>query len=1036
MRSLAAPLVALASLGLTACGTKWSVSDVDGDGFTTAQGDCWDAVEGPAGSGLRGADISPGVAETWYDGIDQDCRGDDDFDADGDGYVPLEEQEGRGTLGVPAAGRHLGAGDCWDAPPGVVGAGFVALNGLEQVEAAAVFPGAETDAFYDGIDQDCDGSDEFDADGDGYASDAHADRAGALGEDCDDAEPAVHPAVVIELCNDIDDDCDGLVDGEDDNVDPDGARTWYADADDDGYGDASVFEVSCSSLEGHVEDEDTDCDDADADINPGAQEICSGVDEDCDGLTDDADDTVDATQGGVERWADADGDGYGDPFDGGWTCVAPDGSAENTLDCDDTDALISPDADEVCDGADNDCNGLVDDDDPDIDLSTTTTYYSDLDGDGYGDATTGVESCRPPSDTVTDATDCDDDDSAINPDAAEAIGDGVDSDCDGTESCYVDADDDGYRPDTSTTVVSADSDCDDSGEALDSDPWADCDDTDPTRNPGEADAVGDGIDSDCNGAETCYVDADDDGYADESGATVASADEDCSDSGEALSSAPQTDCDDAASTVNPGESEVCNDGVDNDCDAATTCAITSGSLSSANLKLQGEGEGHAVAQTLHFLGDIDGDGIDDLAVGAPYFDTATAPNRGAAYLFYGSVSGVDPDASASASIVSEAARFQGAQTGAQAGRSVSGGDIDGDGINEVLVGSPGGASGAGRTWLLSGPVTASAAVLNLAATATQRSGDAEHAGWAVALNGDTDGDGTADALIGAPQSTASGPANEGPGVVTLLLGSDIQTSGFDLASGVEHTGSTTGEAVGYSVGWIDLDGDGLDDAAVGAHLSEPGSTPNNGGAVYVLAGPATTASTVDTHPYLGGSATGDWLGTSISGGADVDGDGYDDLLAGAPTADDGGANSGAVHVIRGGSTALAGGAGSLSAWATVAGADANDRLGQSVAGAGDVDGDGSDDIVLGAWKEDTVGNNAGAAYLVFGPLTSGTLDLATAGGPVRLTGEAAGDLAGWSVAGGGDVDNDGLNDLLVGAAQDDDGGANAGAAYLLLGLGG
>ena len=1035
MRPIAAPLVALAALGLTACGTTWSVSDVDGDGYTTAEGDCWDAIEGPGGTGLGGADISPGATETWYDGIDQDCGGDDDYDADGDGFVPLEEYEGRGTLGVPAAGRHLGAGDCWDAPAGTVDPAFSALNGLDPVGPAAVFPGAPADAFYDGIDQDCDGSDDFDADGDGFASDAHVDRAGAVGDDCDDAEAAVNPAVELELCNDVDDDCDGLIDGEDDNVDPAGARVWYADADADGYGDAGDFELSCSSLDGYVEDEDSDCDDSDAGVHPGAQEICSGVDEDCDGLTDDADDSVDATQGGVEAWADADGDGYGDPFVGGWACEAPAGSVDNTLDCDDTDAGISPDADEICDGADNDCNGLVDDDDPDIDLSTTTTYYSDLDGDGYGDATTGVESCRPPSDTVTDASDCDDDDSAVNPGATELIGDGLDSDCDGTETCYADADDDGYRPDTATTVASADGDCDDSGEALGSDPWADCDDTDPALNPGAAEVVGDGVDSDCDGGETCYVDADGDGYAEAAGLTVASADGDCADAGEALASAPQTDCDDAEPAVNPGEPEVCNDGLDNDCDAATLCAIAAGSLSTANLKLQGEGGGHAVAQSLHFLGDIDGDGVDDLAVGAPYFDTATAADRGAAYLFYGSTAGVDPSDAVSASIISEARRFQGSQTGAQAGRSVSGGDIDGDGIHEVVVGAPGGSAGAGRTWLLSGPVTTAASVSNLASTGTQRAGDAEHAGWAVALNGDTDGDGAADLLIGSPQSTASGSANEGPGVVTLLLGADIQTDGFDLASGVAHSGSTTGEAVGYAVSWIDLDGDGFDDAAIGAHLSEPGATPNNAGAVYVVAGPATAAATVDTHPYLGGAATGDWLGWAVSGGADVDGDGYDDLLAGAPTADDGGANSGAVRVVQGGSTALAGGAGSLAAWATVAGAATNDRLGQSVAGAGDIDGDGNDDIVMGAWKENTVGNNAGAAYVVFGPLTAGTLDLATAGGPARLTGEAAGDLAGWSVAGGGDVNGDGVDDLLVGSPQDDDGGAEAGAAYLLLGLG-
>ena len=338
----------------------------------------------------------------------------------------------------------------------------------------------------------------------------------------------------LELCNDIDDDCDGLIDGEDDNVDPDGVRAWYADADGDGFGDAATSELSCSSLEGFVEGDASDCDDTNPDVNPAAQEICSGFDDDCDGLVDGDDDSLDATGSGVESWPDGDGDGYGDAFGGGWACERPPGNVDNSLDCNDADASINPDASEICDGADNDCDGLTDDDDDSIDLSTTTTYYDDSDGDGYGDGSTGVESCRPPAGSVSDGTDCNDGDAAVNPGATEVVADGVDSDCDGNETCYVDADDDGYRPDTTTTVLSTDSDCDDSGEALSTDPFADCDDTDPTLNPGETDAVGDGIDSDCDGTETCYADADDDGYADEPGATVSSSDGDCSDSGEAL----------------------------------------------------------------------------------------------------------------------------------------------------------------------------------------------------------------------------------------------------------------------------------------------------------------------------------------------------------------------------------------------------------------------------------------------------------------------------------------------------------------------
>ena len=148
--------------------------------------------------------------------------------------------------------------------------------------------------------------------------------------------------------------------------------------------------------------------------------------------------------------------------------------------------------------------------------------------------------------------------------------------------------------------------------------------------------------------------------------------------------------------------------------------------------------------------------------------------------------------------------------------------------------------GGGADSLLSGPVSVSAVVANLAATGTQRPGDAEHA-VDVALNRDTDGDGAADLLIASPQSSASGSANEGPGEVTVLLGSDIVADGVDGLP-PRHSRHLHGEAR-ISVDWVDPDGDcGFDDAVVGAHLSEPNDL-NNAGAVYVIAGLTTTSVT-------------------------------------------------------------------------------------------------------------------------------------------------------------------------------------------------
>ncbi len=113
----------LGALLLVGCKSQWDPVDHDGDGLSALQGDCWDALEGPEGSGLAGSDIYPGAAETWYDAIDQDCAADDDFDQDGDGYVP-DEYEGFETLGVegsgqlPAGGGQRAAGEGGVRPRG------------------------------------------------------------------------------------------------------------------------------------------------------------------------------------------------------------------------------------------------------------------------------------------------------------------------------------------------------------------------------------------------------------------------------------------------------------------------------------------------------------------------------------------------------------------------------------------------------------------------------------------------------------------------------------------------------------------------------------------------------------------------------------------------------------------------------------------------------------------------------------------------------------------------------------------------------
>ena len=176
--------------------------------------------------------------------------------------------------------------------------------------------------------------------------------------------------------------------------------------------------------------EQGDCDDANAAVYPGAEEVCDGQDQDCDGV---ADDGVLGT-----FYADTDGDGFGDA---GSVTEACEGAAENDDDCDDTRADVYPRALEACDAVDYYCDCAVDED-------GITTWYTDADADGFGDSATGVLDCGADG-RVSDRTDCDDADPAVNPGAAEVCN-GADDNCDGTNdegvtsTWYIDYDSDGY----------------------------------------------------------------------------------------------------------------------------------------------------------------------------------------------------------------------------------------------------------------------------------------------------------------------------------------------------------------------------------------------------------------------------------------------------------------------------------------------------------------------------------------------------------------------------------------------------------------
>jgi hypothetical protein len=835
--------------------------DLDGDGVSLLDGDCGD----------RDATVYPGAVELC-DGLDNDCNGaiDDGLmmtlwrDLDGDHY-------GDASLSIE---------DC------EISGGYVDNDQDCDDSDIAIHPDADEDC--DGIDNDCDSEiDEDvvggvvslyeDSDGDGFGVEEDSiEGCGAfsgyveeseLGFDCDDADAGIYPGA-DEYCDEVDSDCDGEVD-ESDSID---SIDWYADSDGDGYGEAVSTATACEAPSGSVE-LGTDCNDYDESISPDAEELCDEIDNDCDGDTDE-DDASDA----LSWHTDSDGDGYGDPDTATPSCIELSGMIEDGSDCDDGDAEISPDADELCDEVDNDCDG-----DTDEDVIDGMVYYTDSDGDGYGDPDSALGSCDELSGYTEDASDCDDSDADISPDAEEICSDGIDNNCDGgAGDCAWSGD---YMAEDEAEAIFM-GEREDELTGFYSQPGVGDHDAD-----GVPDVLFAGMGYSSTTGRTYVIEGPVSGEYDLGSADGRMNGESTGDgSGVRVRWAGDLDAD-GKDDMFIGAWKDDDEGTDAGAAYVVLGKAFKGGLTSADYKITGVSDGDYAGSGLASLSDMDGDGQIDLAIGA-YGEDSAGDGAGAVYLLFG---GVSADMSLSdADVV-----LTGEDESDGAGIWLASGDVDADGLSDLLVGGSGAdgdESGSGAAWLLHGPISSDG---SLSDADIKLSGlvSGDDTGVCVASGSDVNDDGYDDLLIGG--SSAEGDAS-GSGAAWLFYG-PLTVSKSMTEADARLLGESDGDMAGQMVAFAgDVDANGAADVLVGAYKSDHDSGTDAGSA-YLLLGPISgDISLTDSDAIFRGGADGAYLGSGLSGVGDLDEDGTDDFIIGAHGVEvDGDAKAGEVYLLMG-----------------------------------------------------------------------------------------------------------------------------------------
>jgi hypothetical protein len=435
-------------------------------------------------------------------------------------------------------------------------------------------------------------------------------------------------------------------------------------------------------------------------------------------------------------------------------------------------------------------------------------------------------------------------------------------------------------------------------------------------------------------------------------------------------------------------------------------------------------------------GDVNGDDFDDILIGARDNDDG-GDNAGQTYLILGKPDGWSMDTDLS----NADASFWGENEGDRSGTSVAGaGDVNGDGYDDILIGAElndDGGDKAGQTYLVLGKASGWSMDTDLSNADASFWGEnaGDQSGHSITGVGDVNGDNYDDILICA---WVNDDASDNAGQTYLILGKpDGWSMDTDLSNAdASFWGENERDYSGISVaGAGDVNGDGYDDILISARSNDDGG--DDAGQTYLILGKAsgwsmdTNLSNADAS-FLGEKA-GVLSGWSVAGAGDVNGDGYDDILIGAPSGYL--TQAGQTYLILGKSSGWSMDTNLSNADASFWGETAMDVSGQSVAGAGDFNGDGYDDILIGARGDDDGGDMAGQTYLILGKSSGWSMDTRLSNADASFWGEDVYDLSGFSVAGAGDVDGDEYDDILIGALMgsfwDDKGGSKAGQTYLI-----